>query len=367
MAFELPNTFTSYVISSPSHFIGDFQTDTFRIDHLWPDLSDRNAVEGMMTNASTYHHRFIISVKSPNQSSGNVSNNELLRYYHGERMAMLASIWYGKSFQVLGTLIDQGMFFFPRSETSTPAYFKTVPTFNNDARKDLQIDLNWSRFAAPFGLLALSSKTDEEESFWNACRFYRNALNYFTVDPEVAFFLLISALECIGGIAKIPEAELFDSQTLTDFQNIESGISDGKKIVNRFRGRLYQIRRRVKWISEKYLNDSFFNGGESKQDFCNLKQEDLPKAILDAYDLRSKYAHEGAIFGLLVEPHLQLNNEKVVGDSSMLRANEVIGTLPKGSLTFLGLERLTRFIILAFCHNNIFKLDDKLQIKIAGS
>lgn len=367
MPFEIPDNFTSYIISSPSHFVDVFQTESFRIDHLWPDLSDRNAIEGMMTNASNYHYRFVVSIKSNEQQLEDTSNKSILQHYNSERIASLASIWFGKSFQVLGAFLDQGMFFFPRSESYTPGYFKTVPSFSNVPRKDLQIDLNWSRFAAPFKLLTLSSKTDEEESFWNACRFYRNALNYFTVDPEVAFFLLISALECIGEVSKIPECELFDPQILSDFKSIESGAPDGQEIVNRLKGRLFQVRRRIKWIADRYLNQSFYDGSESQEEFCRLKAEDMPKAILDAYDLRSKYAHQGAIFGLLVEPHVQLNNEKLFGDSSMLRANEVVGTLPKGSLTFLGLERLTRFIILAFCHNNILKLDERLQIKVAAS
>lgn len=361
MSIEYPEQFGSYVISSPSHFVGDLKTDELRIDHLWPDLSDKNALEEKFQNAPTYRHRFVVSVKLAEQVLDDGSKNLISQQFLGQQIATLASVWYGKSFSSLGALLERAMFFLPRTEPAAPVYFKSVPTFDNSPRKDLGIQLNWTNFDTPLSILNANPSNDDELcAFWNAARFYRSALNYFEIDVEVSFFLLISALECLGEISQLSEAELFDTQLLGDLKTIETTATDGKKIVGRLKGRLFQVKRSIGWLTTKYLNGTFFQGSESQEAFAALKADDFPKAMLDAYDLRSNYAHKGAKFGLLIEPMRQLNDEKLIANSAMMQGNQVIATLPKGSLTFLGLERLTRFIILAFCHNHITKLDDKL-------
>jgi len=362
MTIDYPQHFGTYVISSPTHFVGDLKTDKFRIDHLWPDLSDRNALEEKFQNAPTYRHRFVVSVLLKENELDDRSKNLVSQQHIAQQIATLASVWYGKSFSSLGALLERGMFFLPRNQGVAPAYYRSVPTFDNKPRKDLNIALKWTNFAQPLPILDVRpTNTDQLSAFWNAARFYRSALNYFEIDPEVSFFLLISALECLGGFSQLPEHELFDLDLLKDLTTIERTADGGKEIVGRLKGRLYQVRRRIGWLTTTYLNATFFEGSESQQAFAALAPDDFPKVILDAYDLRSRYAHKGAIFGLLIEPMLQLNNEKLVGNTAMIQGDQLAATLPKGSLTFLGLERLTRFIIVAFCHNHILKLDDRLS------
>lgn len=361
MSIEYPEHIGSYVISSPSYFVGDLKTDEMRIDHLWPDFSDKNALEEKLQNAATYRHRFVVSVKLAEQVLDDGSKNLISQQFKGQQIATLASVWYGKSFSSLGALLERAMFFLPRNQSPAPAYLKSVPTFNDSPRKDLGIELNWTNFGTPLSILKVNpANSDHISAFWNAARLYRTALSYFEIDAEVSFFLLISALECLGEISELSDNELFDSQLLADLNTIETTATDGNAIVKRLKGRLFQVKRRVGWLTTKYLNEVFFLGTESKEAFATLNRGDFPKAILQAYDLRSKYAHRGAIFGLLIEPMRQLNNEKLIGNSSMMQGREVVATLPKGSLTFLGLERLTRFIILAFCHNRVMTLDDRL-------
>lgn len=362
MSIKYPRELGSYVISSPTHFVGDLKTEDLRIDHLWPDLSDKNTLEEKFINAPTYRHRFVISVRLAVQQLDGGSKNLITQQHIAQQIATLASVWYGKSFSSLGALLERAMFFLPRSQPSAPTYFRSVPTFNNIPRKDLGIELNWGNFQSMIPLLSMGSGNEKELSaFWNAARFYRSALNYFEIDPEISFFLLISSLECMGEVSKLSETEKFDPELLDDLKAIESSATNGKKIVKRIKNRLFQIKRRVGWLTTKYLNETFFSGSESQQPFAALKSEDFPKAILNAYDLRSRYAHKGEVFGLLIEPMRQLNNEKLIGNTAMIEGTKTVALLPKGSLTFLGLERLTRFVILAFCHNRIIKLDERLH------
>lgn len=361
MSIKYPEQFGSYVISSPTHFVGDLMTDQLRIDHLWPDLSDKSALEEKLQSAPTFRHKFVVSVKLLEQKLTDGSVNLISQQHLGEQIATLASVWYGKSFSSLGALLERAMFFLPQTQPDAPAYLKSVPTFDNSPRKDLGIKLNWTNFDTPLSIVNINSASNKELSaFWNAARFYQSGLNYLEIDAEVSFFLLISALECLGEVSMLSENDLFDDQLLDDLKAIETAASDGKKIVSRLKSRLFQVRRRLGWLTNKYLNETFFQGGESQMGFANLEAKDFPGIILEAYDLRSRYAHSGKAFGQLIEPMRQLNNEKLIDNSAMMQGEQVVATLPKGSLTFLGLERLTRFIILAFCHNHITKLDGKL-------
>jgi hypothetical protein len=209
--------------------------------------------------------------------------------------------------------------------------------------------------------MELPQDTKELRAFWNSLRYYNSALNYFEFDPEIAFFLMISALEFIGAACDVPEAELYDPDLNRDFEAIKMTSENGTRIVDELKKRLYQLRRRIGWISKQFLNDYFFSHTESSVPFGALNQESIPRVFRDAYDLRSSYAHDGKQFANAIKPLAQLNNEVLIGDSGYKLDGKFVSQVKKGNLTFLGLERSARFIILSFCHNHILNIDERLS------
>ena len=110
--------------------------------------------------------------------------------------------------------------------------------------------------------------------------------------------------------------------------------------------RLYQLRRRVVYAAKHLVNDAFFEGSQAKPPY-RLTRDSLETCVKAVYDLRSRYAHGGAQFGIWFEHQVGgATTEVQVGHpvlpDSQKELERVLADIP----TFVGLERLVRFIIL---------------------
>ena len=77
--------------------------------------------------------------------------------------------------------------------------------------------------------------------------------------------------------------------------------------------------------------------------------------------MRSLYVHTGARFSIWVDPHGAMLNEMVLGKPVLQSSEKELADPLSKMPTFLGLERLVRFMILRFAHSKIVPLHDGLN------
>ena len=279
---------------------------------------------------------------------------------NAELIADLASVWFGKRFDVHGTLQEHGNFFIPALWANQPVAYPDAGPFSHKPRQDLKIALTWDTFRPPFEFFKKYRRGNSViGTFWRATRFYARALRSFDNDPEVAFFHLIAAIEMLAAGMDFAEAQIFDTETLEILKCIREGLRDGEHVEKIVRNRLRQLRRKVSLCAIELTNDNFFEGSEAKHPAERLSKEDLFDRIKAAYDLRSRYAHTGADIGGWLNILLAFNEEIQLGQPVMedRKLARLIGKAP----TLAGLERLVRFMTLRFAHQKISPVHEALE------
>jgi hypothetical protein len=260
----------------------------------------------------------------------------------------LASIWFGKRFDYHGPIAIGGIAHMPDLSSIAPISHYHLGPYNHQPRSDLNIELNLNSLAPVLCLLSKRQPQNELAAFWAATRFYARA-----------FFHLVVALEVIASQINVPYNDLYDEQARQDLDAIEQ--KQGPDLANRVRSRYYQLRRRVVYAAKELVNDVFFDGSQA-QPGCRLDRDRLEGCIKAAYDLRSKYAHAGMQFGIwlgmVVHPEeAEVQVGRPVLPDAQKELEEILANIP----TFVGLERLVRFITLSFAHRTIEKIDERLQ------
>ena len=279
---------------------------------------------------------------------------------NAELIADLASVWFGKRFDVHGPLQEHGSFWLPALWPNQPVAYPEAGPFNHKARQDLKIEPTWGDFRTPFEFFKKYRQDDAViGAFWRATRFYARALRSFDSDPEVAFFHLIVAIEMLVAEMDFTEDQKFDAEALGIFKRIREELPGGERVERIVRGRLYQLRRRVSHCAVELTNDNFFDGSEADHPMGRLSKENLFDRIKAAYDLRSKYAHAGADIGGWLNIFSNFNEEVQLGRPVM--KDRKLAKLIHDALTLGGLERLVRFMTLRFGHLKISRVDDALE------
>ena len=276
-----------------------------------------------------------------------------------ELIADLASVWFGKRFDVHGTLQEHGSFFIPALWANRPVAYPAAGPFSHKPRQDLKIESTWGDFGPPFEFFKKYLKGDSViGAFWRATRFYARSLRSFDNDPEVAFFHLIASIEMLAAGMDFAEDQIFDAETLEIFKCIREGLRDGERVERIVRNRLYQLRRKVSHCAVELTNDNFFDGSEAEHPTGRLSKEDLFDRIKAAYDLRSKYAHTGADIGGWLNILADFNEEIQLGRPVM--KDRKLAKLIRKAPTLGGLERLVRFMTLRFAHLKISPVHEAL-------
>lgn len=185
---------------------------------------------------------------------------------------------------------------------------------------------------------------DEElsDAFQTAAIFYARALRTVSHDPEVAYLHLITACERLAETAPLEDVEL-EAVVRIALQRIEAEMHDGARVAGLFRGRMRQLRRRFTALLVSHVDDAFFRRSEGKEPWECFKPSDFPRAAAAAYDLRSRYVHTGASFGDLIAPRRN-NAERQPGET--LHPDPEMAKILERAPTFIGLERLTRLVLL---------------------
>ena len=349
---RLEKTVARYLISTPCRIVGEFSEDELSIDHAWP----RDHVQLRTQTRSGPFSRSYYVVSGTHEEHGDNDEEAFPSYL----IADLASVWFGKRFDVHGPLQEHGSFWLPTLWPNQPVAYPEAGPFNHNARQDLKIEPTWGDFGTPFEFFKKCRQDDAAiGAFWRATRFYARALRSFDSDPEVAFFHLIVAIEMLVAGMDFTEDQKFDAEALGIFKRIREELRGGERVERIVRGRLYQLRRRVSHCAVALTNDNFFDGSEAEHPVGRLSKEKLFDRIKAAYDLRSKYAHAGADIGGWLNIFADFNEEVPLGRPEM--KDRKLAKLIQDALTLGGLERLVRFMTLRFGHLKISRVHDALE------
>jgi hypothetical protein len=349
-----------FLMSTPSRLVGEFECPGLLLTHAFPSVSKGVQWDTQFSEGPYSRSYYMISIAlDESKNLGEIPKRPLK--FEPDMVADLASVWFGKRFDLHGQTEGMGLFWMPYGTETTLTRMHYLGAYNHKPRNDLQIALNFAELSKPFKIFPSKKPQKILGAFWKSASFYARSLRAYENEPEVAFLDLISALEIIASDIDFSDNVLYDPQTLKDLKAIEAYVPEGAESARRMKSRFLQIHRRVVLSAVELTNDTFFNGSESREANFALTKERLRSAVGAAYDVRSLYVHTGARFSIWVDPHGAMLNEMVLGKPVLQSSEKELADPLSKMPTFLGLERLVRFMILRFAHSKIVPLHDGLN------
>ena len=281
--------------------------------------------------------------------------------YHwaGDFFAVCLSVFFGKRFDHHGLVETQGMFCVPSYDSIREIGVYNLAPYNSKPRPDLEIPLNLTQLSTISPLLHLETKQSAMDTFFTAGNFYLRSLRIVEEQPEVAYLDLVTAGEILSNYFTFSDEQLYGGDLLTLLDEIRNQLSDGEKKASKIKSRLYQVRRRFKLTLLDLLNATFFTTTEATEAFGALTSDSIESTIVAAYDLRSRYIHTGERFGTWIHSLEHLGVEKQIG-IPVVDDKEYKKILVKAP-TFIGLERIMRYCLLAFIHKELCPVDKRLD------
>lgn len=338
-----------FLMSTPSRLVGEFECSGILVTHVFPNLLNKTQLQSQFSENLYSRSYYVIStaVEKSKESTGKIEPK-----FAPDMIVDLASVWFGKRFDFHGWIENLGTFWMPYGTELSPTRMSHLGAYNHKPRKDLEISLNLKQLSSPFELLLLNEPQSKLGAFWKAASFYARALRAYENDSEVAFLHLITAIEIIASVLDFPENELYDAQSLADLKAIEEDVPKGKSVAKRVRAYMLQLSKKVNLAASELTNDTFFAGSESGHKEFALTKVNLGAAVQAAYDVRSSYVHSGVRFSMWLDP-LVMQNEIQIGKPVLPVSEKELAKSLSKIPTFLGLERLVRYMILRFAHLNI--------------
>jgi hypothetical protein len=340
------------------------QSDSFWLTHGWP--LHKNNVE-VFDPSSQFHRSFFVLTFRERELSEEEDKKRHPPHYDfvGDYFCVFLSVYFGKRFENLGFLQSRGIHCLP--DIQPPKIRKladALPT-SSKPRKDLGIQLKLHEAKPLLPILEtifyeINDKKPipkELELAFVAGRFYQQALQLFESDPELAFLSLVNAGEVLISGLDFSEDEIYDRETQELLAEISNKLGDAK--AEMVRNRFFQIRRRFRIGLSKLVNNTFFEGSESQDDFYKFKPDEFDMRIAAAYDLRSIFLHSGKTFGGWVTTFDYRNAEVSIGTPAYgdTEWKKLIARIP----SLVGMERVIRFCLLRFLHQKVSPLHEKLN------
>ena len=283
----------------------------------------------------------------------------------GDYFCVLLSAYFGKRFDNLGFIQSNGIHCIPDIQPPKLRKLMDALPVSSKPRKDLGIKLELHEAKQLLPILdAVFLEINEKKSVlpelelaFTAGRFYLQALQLFESDSELAFLSLVNAGEVLVSGLQFSENETYDRDTQDLLAEIKEKLGDAK--AEKVRDRFFQIRRKFRVGLSKLVNESFFEGSESQEEFFKFKPEDFDVRMAAAYDLRSNFLHAGKKFGTWVEIMGHRNTDVSIGTPAYGDAEwkKLISRIP----TLVGMERVIRFCLLRFLHQKVSPLHGKLN------
>jgi hypothetical protein len=338
------------LLSTTSRLVGEFSDSGILVTHAWPSFRDNYAARRLEEGPDSRSAYVLAFSTKPYEKAAGVPVPDYSEM--GSYVASLLSVLYGKRFDSHGSFQNSGMFNVPDLSKLYIPCIAGLPQNSHQPRPDLLIPLNLTEVRRLMPILGSSPHSDENaiHAFQAASLFYMRALQAFENDPEVAYLHLITSGEIISNAAFPAKDKLLDSELEKIVGSIEEAMPDGAAMGKKLRSRLFEVKRRFVALFVKYADEQFFAQRESEHDFVALKREGFETVIGAAYDLRSQFVHSGVSFGRWVG-RLSGNNELQYGKPVVPNKNmmKILSLAP----TLVGLERVTRYMLLRFSEQKL--------------
>lgn len=190
-------------------------------------------------------------------------------------------------------------------------------------------------------------------TFNTCCKFYWQALQIVENDPEVAYLDLITVGEVLSNYFEYDNKDIINKEMLRYLNTIETELEEGHKIRNKIEKEIFGIKSKYVKTIERFIDEDFFQSNESINNMRVFDKTTIIKSIKSSYDLRSKYIHSGISFGTSIKPDIQCNDMCI---GIPIYGDKEIEEIFKYAPTFIGLERLIRYVLLKFYESKTEKL-----------
>jgi len=271
MALPKPRTdITKLLLSTPSHFVGQYENDVFRIV---------NANENARVNVYTpkaderiYREYIEITVATPEYKKDTIVIPDYSQI--GENFCIALSVLFGKRFDSHGLIQQHGWPYVPSVESSHQIYNKNLSFNSVNKRADYQIGLCLENIKYIEHVLFEhdGDNADAHSTFWYAGRYYIQAIRIVEESPELAFLSLITAGEILASHFKYPIEELLDENTKQLLKQLKGLGKDGEKLHKKVSSKLMGISEAFCKFIIDCLDSDFFNRTEAKHEFQKLSE-----------------------------------------------------------------------------------------------
>ncbi|MFZ2642301.1 MAG: hypothetical protein WA117_14985 [Verrucomicrobiia bacterium] len=342
MSLKPPDTVFRFLFTSSAWFVGESSGDSFWLTPAFPAFDRRNRI--IQYPAGPYRHsHFTLSILVPEPDRTKKVVPYPVYEWVGEEVSALLGAFYGKLILNLGHTQAGRLLTVPVSfDAAISNYAK--PPFNDSPRRPKGTDLNLQNAGALLDAYIRSENDTQLTFILRASEFYRIALENYGDKPEIAFTMLVSALEALLDIRTYTENELYHESLLNDLKQIQETCPNGVAIVNRLKARFFQIKRKIAALVSEYVPDSFFTERETSLGFGFIKDRpELIERVRAAYDLRSRLLHTGDRTGLWFVEFDHQGSEIGLGEP-VLRDKELVKLLRQG-VALTGMERIVSTVL----------------------
>lgn len=333
------------LLSTPAHFVGEFDTQNLLITHAWPPFYTGRPRWFGGNGDSLSRTAIVLSFRTPpppTPAPGIVVPNYESA---GEIVASTLSVLFGKRFDSHGPFEMSGSFGMPELSGFTTPCDPRLRHNDGRPRSNRSVPLNFCEVGRVSVLLDPTEDDRRITAFYSAAKFYRRALLSIESDPEGAYLNLITAGEIVSSFHQLSEDDALDTEAASIIRRIADEMPGGDAVAKFLRNRLRGIKRSFVGAIAGMVDDEFFERYEADSEWGTFKKENFRRHIAAAYDLRSRFVHSGDSFGRWIS-HGVGGSEIMFGQPTV-RDREMSKILSRAPL-FNGLERAIRYVILTF-------------------
>lgn len=334
---------TKLIISTPSHFLGQYEHEAFRLV-----LANENlGVKSARKEERIYRQYIEITVATPEYKNDTIVIPDYSSI--GENFCIALAVLFGKVFDSHGLVQQHGWAYLPNISANHTILNKNLCFNSSNVRADYSLDLNLENIKFIENVLF---EHDEEtanalSTFRYAGRFYIQALRIVEENPELAFLSLITAGEILASYFKYDANDLIDEHSKKLLDELKKLGESGEDLHSKVSKKLMGISEAFCKFLIDCLDDKFFENSEAKHSYQKLTMSDIKQRLKAAYNLRSKYVHAGQTpSGWMSVAYLN-DNEEIHHGSPVLEDKEMKKAV-KRSPTFIGMERIIRYSLLRF-------------------
>jgi hypothetical protein len=350
-------TINSVLLSSTSRFVGSIENDSILLTHAWDFQSKFRGLQIHESNPlSRNAFIFCFSTKPVPKVNGSVIPNYA---YVGDIICSYLSVFFGKRFDNHGLVQGMGHFHLPDTSEFTIPVNDKLPFNSYAERETFRIPLNLQHFDV-FEPIIAGTFIDIKlhRLFATSCKFYLQALQIVEKDPELAYINLITAIEVLSSYQELEKSDLIDEDIFCFLES--SRNAENNSIINKIQSQLRSIKKKyIKTIMD-FIDDQFFIELSTSEHRFTYTKNNFEKYIKNSYNLRSRYIHTGISFSNWIEPSIR-GDDIMVGIPVM--EDTEIAKIISESPTFLGLEKIVRYVLLNFLQRNGLNIRESISAK----